>query len=582
MANILKNPVYSNKHGYSGFDMSQLHSFTSTVGELLPIYYDLLEPGDKVSIGTQLKTRTMELDSAAMMSVTEHLEWFFVPLEQIYHLFGSWFYGINDVDSSIYNVSQVRNSFPFIAGNIIKAIASINYYDDLVASNISFLLDPFVNNDNYNGVADSTEGGMTYKRLMDMLGLPISRMEQSKLTDDTALYPLAYNPMFACAYQKIYMDYYRLSDREASDSSYYSLDSMYQTSSSFDIVKAAKFFKLRYRPWKRDFFTSVSPSPLFGSSSVNSLPNQDLTKVHQWLNSQSTYRTVGPDGTGEVSVPTSVGPYMTQVNVLNVTSAMSTASIRTSFAIEKLLRITRQAGKHYDKQTLAHYGVDVPQGISGEVFFLGGTESKLQIGDVIATAASETNALGQVGGKGYGYGEGSRINFTASCHGILMGIYSAEPDVDYTSSGVDKLTTLINREDWYQPEYDDLGQQPLFAYQGRMTQPEDWTNYTNILGWHWRYMERKMKYNIVHGGLQHQLGLGYWKPQRVGFHYNTLSSFLVNPLYLNPVMAVSYAPDNTIADGRLLGLYHTDPLLHELYIDCKKSSKMSTYGVPNL
>lgn len=572
MSNIFKNPAYQNKKGYSGFDMSKLVTFSSTVGELLPIYYDFLLPGDKVSVSTELKTRTMELDSAAMMSVTEHIDWFFVPLTQIYKPFGSWIYGVNDIDTSLIDSRDMRPTFPYVSGEAMWHYCTGNLGSSWTPAGAQ-LYDPFI-------MENGSYSQITYIRLLDMLGVPASHQSQSSSTTSSTM---AYNPMFACAYQKIYMDYYRLSDREENDQFCYNLDKWHVNSGPIDNFSAAKFFRLRYRPWKRDFFTNLNISPVMGSSSINSLANQDLTSVTQWLiqgpNSGQRYTEIDQNGSPNPQNPTTVAS-----NYSFGQLAMNPVNIRTMFAVEKLLEVTRRAGKHYDKQTLAHFGVKVPTGINGEVYYLGSADSKINIGDVIATAASGDNALGQVGGKGYGFGKSGQIQFSADCHGILMGIYSAEPDVDYTNVFVDRLTTMINREDFYMPEYDELGQQPLFAYQGSYVSDTDHdpTRATSILGWQWRYMEYKTKVNTVYGGLQEGFGLGYWKPQRKGFTSNQLTSFLIDPRYLDDVMLVKYSPTSAFYGGVRTGIYNTDPLIHELFVNCKKSSKMSTYGVPNL
>ena len=63
MANFNSNPNHVAKIGYNGFDMGHSLKFSSTVGELLPVYYDILQPGDKVSLKSTIKTRTMPLES---------------------------------------------------------------------------------------------------------------------------------------------------------------------------------------------------------------------------------------------------------------------------------------------------------------------------------------------------------------------------------------------------------------------------------------------------------------------------------------------------------------------------------------
>ena len=107
MSSLLSNPSHRAKIGYNGFDMSNYLKFSSSVGQLLPVYYDILSPDDKVSLQAQIKTRTMELESAAMCQLNEYLEWFFVPMNQLSHAFGSILYNISDLDSSFWTSNDI-------------------------------------------------------------------------------------------------------------------------------------------------------------------------------------------------------------------------------------------------------------------------------------------------------------------------------------------------------------------------------------------------------------------------------------------------------------------------------------------
>ena len=83
MASILKQPSYQNNDSKSGFDLSHRNAFSSSVGQLLPVYCDELYPGDHVIISADMFTRTEPLNKAAFTRVTEHIDYFFVPFPPI-------------------------------------------------------------------------------------------------------------------------------------------------------------------------------------------------------------------------------------------------------------------------------------------------------------------------------------------------------------------------------------------------------------------------------------------------------------------------------------------------------------------
>ena len=600
MANVLSNPSHVAQIGYNGFDMSNLLKFSSTTGELLPVYYDILYPGDKVTCSTELKTRLMPMEASAMANIEEHIEWFFVPLDQIWSLFSQWYNQINDVSSSLFDLQNLRSDFPYI-----DRVAFLQFYKNAFQAQDMYFRDPDING-SFTG---------TSFRLMELLGIPL----QDYSSDEGTSWQMAINPMFACVYQKIYFDYYRISDRESNDPEAYNLDNLSTLDSTPSAALVKKYFTLRYRPRQKDFFTHNYVSPLFGAASLSSWIPADnvgatsglVNAFNQWLvpTDLAEYAVNYPDNpqsgmSPNASKPTFVGVASVTTNQ-KIINGMSPTAIRTAFATQKLLEITRRAGKHIDDQTLAHFGVKVDRRVSGEVLYLGGSTSTIQIGDVLATATTEGSALGQVGGKGYGFGQGKQIHFENDfpCAGVLMAIYSACPAVDYRQLGLDKLHTYINLGDFYRPEFDNLGMQPLFNFQ-RHAQLWDEAGADNyeVNGWQFRFMESKLKYNRVCGSLARTLY--YWTTAYNPSHYNTpsnhdaytqpyyLNYYLCSPFALNDIMLKAYdfsgidniAPSITSDSDDLANRYafDSDPMLHELYFNVKKASKMSSFGLEQL
>lgn len=578
MANILRKPSYQNANGYNGFDMDNLLKFSSTVGELLPVYYDLLQPGDKVTLGTTIKSRTMELASAAMCSLTEHLEWFFVPMEQLYSPFGAWYFGVDDIRSAYYRNMNMYYLPYFAPSQVLTELysnASSNLSDSIFPEN----------------------SGSRY-RLMEFFDIPFEAYYNARAEASV----VGWCPIFAQAYQKIYHDYFRDSDREEMSPGLWNTDIYAENPVSFPLAAFRSFLTLRYRSWKKDFYTNIFPSPLFGSDSVNAMGDRNINYLfHQWLVGTSFYTSstssyysepypsavpVVPEDkvnpSNIVPDPILTGSSITS-NFANIQQSLSPSSIRTSFAVQKYLEVIRRAGKTYDAQQLAHFGVKLSEGISGTCYRLGESTAQLQIGDVIATSTSSagdaTSVLGQVGGKGYAYGQGDSIKFTAPSHGILMCIFSVEPEVDYAGQSFDKLQTLMNRADWFTPEFDNLGMQPLFNYQSLAYNSSDtgWLP-SGIIGWQYRYSELKCKYNRVRGSLRRSLN--FWTTARE-YMSNGLYSFKVNPAFLNSIMLDQYR-GLSVADIESQNFFAHDPLIHELYFNVKKASKMSTYGLESL
>ena len=186
MANLNKNPQYRANLGYSGFAMDKLHKFSSTVGELRPVYYDILNPGDKVSLSSIIKSRTMPIEAAAMCSLTEHIDWFFVPMTRLYKLFPEFYYGVNDNSTSFVNPNNLLGTYPHF-----KFSDLIDLVDDSASS---------AQSDKYFGVLGA------YLRLFEDLGIPTKQVIQFFVDGTTSLDDVNYIKLFAQAYPCIYID----------------------------------------------------------------------------------------------------------------------------------------------------------------------------------------------------------------------------------------------------------------------------------------------------------------------------------------------------------------------------------------
>ena len=85
MANSLFNyKDVRNNPRRSGFDLSNKLCYTAKVGELLPVYWKFVNPGDYFKFGVQHFTRTQPVNSSAFTRLREYYDWFFVPMRLLW------------------------------------------------------------------------------------------------------------------------------------------------------------------------------------------------------------------------------------------------------------------------------------------------------------------------------------------------------------------------------------------------------------------------------------------------------------------------------------------------------------------
>lgn len=584
-----------------GHNLSHDFAFTSPVGYLLPVEHDFLFPGDSVSLDFSLNTITNPLEKPCMSGITEHIDVFFVPLRKLRTVAPEVITNVDDLPTSFVTSQQVKNAawvFPTASlrdyGALAEGLIEASIHD---APSITRAVE--LTKEALNGEL------LPNLRLLEHLGYNpdiFTDENQSWRADD---YQPQVSLMMLCAYQAIFYDYYRLSNFFENKVRAYNLDFADITPVTYELYS---ILELHRRPYKRDYFKNIEPSPLQNSLGVLFDAGSRDNFLNQWLSStdypvfDSTFHSADSEST----------------QVQTGSDATTTVSIRTAFAFEKLLRVSQRAGKHYDDQVLAHFGVKVDKGIANEVYYLGSHQQKIDFGMVVSQASTEDSPLGNLAGRGYSVNNKNNrtIKFKAPCHGVLMAIYSAEPDLMY-HTGLDKIHTMSDIYDFPLPEFDKLGMQPLFGYERRAAL--DFAS--ERLGWQFRYANFKQRYdrctyaftNHVYGhaevdGYELKYGLGAYAPYVISDQNSHLlsssnryrNSLIIDPNDTDQIFLLGYDPSISLNSEWVAGVdtgdmnvsdlcraflssqYTSDPLIHKLGIRYFKSSWMSTFGEPDL
>lgn len=579
MPKELKNPRHVANLSKFGHDLTKILKFSSNPAQLLPVFYDLAQAGDKYRFNTEMFTMLTQIVSPAMVHIEEHVEWFFVPLRQLYQF----------ADDNLYSLDNSRTSYRRnISDSSVMPLISESLLFDAVYEQVENIDNETVNQKNHDeyGVPDY----MNQVRLLQHLGFG-----QSFMIPQEELSRRGYNVMLLLAYQKIFYDKYRITDRTSNNVQAYNVDDLSGLVENLSYNRIQSILKLHYRPWRKDFFTSCFVSPLIDVDSIGMQQasqgmENSLQKFNNWLAPDSHAQIVNQEQGGSPSTnPTTVQQLGSDDVPFNL------ALLRGMFAVEKLSEITRRAAKRYDAQVLAHFGFKVPEGIGTEVIRCGSDKSIIQVNEVVATAAGEDgtgeeilgSSLGERGGKAAGYKDNKNKTFTAPCDGIFMAIYSAEPLADYDDRPLDKFNTFSTRYDYFKPEYDRLGMQPLFWYQLHGTYWPDHPYEFEVLGWQYRFMEYKMKFNQCLGAFVHD-EYKYWTVFRdssmldAGPEALRERFFYINPNILDNILLTHTQFPRTDVPKGLKDVYGRDCMLHWFKFNVYKSSVISNYSLPNL
>lgn len=572
---VLQKPLSISNVSRNAFDVGYSNKFTSCLGMLLPCFVRECNPDEHYRINARMFTRTMPMNSAAFIQCTQHIEFFFVPYRLLWRDFPQFVTGTK-FPTSLYDSKVSSDSPKFDLAKIYNA-----FKEKLTASNPTPA----------GGLGTDLLGYPKIQnamRLLDLLGYGCYYTPES-----TDFAPAAMNPFRLLAYQKICADFYRVANWEDNRVKSWNIDGLnIDLTSSWNAVTLQNFLDnylaLNYRPWKKDLFTIADTqfqgadflSNQFASPSFPSYADTDVASFTPTTHQISGF---------QADVATD--------SINKKTLRLTVSNLRSAFALDKLYRLMSQASDgDYKSQIKARYGFDAyaPQ---MRCQFVGSASSVIQVNPITSTADTLTTTdnafqgtpVGRIYGNGVAQGSDT-FEFDTKEHGILMGICSFVPDVDYSSYGVNIFNKKLSSSEYFQPEFDNLGKQPLDATalylakvpgSGGIQSPA-------VLGWIPRYAEYKTHIDEVHGQLNGNIyrsasgepTLSSWTaPRLAGFEDDKASYWCKDGLsknffYINPSLY------NSIFVNQYEGFQTQDQFICEVSNNVQAVLPMSVSGEP--
>lgn len=278
---------------------------------------------------------------------------------------------------------------------------------------------------------------------------------------------------------------------------------------------------------------------------------------------------------------------------LNTADAqMKISALRSATALQKYKEIQNSNDPDFASQVLAHFGIK-PKTDARTSVFIGGDDKTLSINPQV-----NTNFLdgGQPDIKAIGVGDLSAgCKFTASTYGMIIGIYRAVPQLDYSKVGIDRNLFKTDATDFPIPELDSIGMQTQFRCElsapllGLCESLEPFLSQSSALdmsltyGYAPRYAELKSARDYFEGGF-----VGSYKTWVTGYDQSFLARWRLN---LGSTSVANYGSIDDLFKCRPSMLYpifvnqwsgtvNDDKLLIGSVNTCVAVRPFSMYGLP--
>lgn len=274
---------------------------------------------------------------------------------------------------------------------------------------------------------------------------------------------------------------------------------------------------------KKDYFTSCLPNTQKGSI-VDIIPQSRLN-VNYDLDYANTfnYLDISNDTWRETSAKT--GAYDSSLDgfplfasssiegapiiattpaYVNLNEPLTVNDLRFSFQLQKMLERDARGGSRYNEYLLAHYGVYSPDARLQFSECLGGGRIPLNIQQVAQTSqTTEDSPLANLAGYSQSVGT-SRFNKGFTEHGYVFTVGCIRQIHTY-SQGVPKVFTRFSRNDFYDPLFANLGEQPVYAseiYYDTVGVGAVSDIRTDVLGYNEAWADYRYKPNSVTGQMR--------------------------------------------------------------------------------
>ena len=479
-------------------DLSHTHITSANFMQISPIWNKEMVPGETIKCDVEFLSRTNPLVVPTFGRANIKNSAYFIPYRTI---FRGWNDFITDAPhaNSMNNtelVGNILNTVPYVTNKtLVQAFKDVSYEFNGYSQN-GIYTNSGLSLTNHDIVLNTGSDVVYYRfnrvgqqilRVLESLGYKV----QWNLLDDTK-----YSALPLLAFCKLYLDFYFPQDY-TNTAAYNYLYMLCNADTGVPIelnkVDVGRILSFVYTCYDSDYFVSAwdrPNSPNTGTYSDN-FKISNIDKVNGIMGASTSYNSVfTPFENGSVrnysgslsngNVPdtnrTSMDAPFIQPTLLASTASsvgQGTQLVSTPIseyllhglhALTDYMKRHQLAGSAAFQRYLARFGKALSSEKLNRCVYLGTDTAPVQIGDVWSTspgADKSDNRLGEYAGKSVSYGQGM-FEYTTDEYGMFIIVSSIVPATGYYQ-GIDRNVKHLSKLDFWTPEFDNLGVQPITA-----------------------------------------------------------------------------------------------------------------------
>lgn len=426
-------------------ELSRSHETSLDFGQIVPLFNEELIPSDEFPVKGHFFARVAPLVKPTFGRILFKTVSMFVPYHQI----------AEDADAFLDGKKSWMGATPvlryFTANDLALLFVTTSYglvtTTGASATNYHVM---YLNSSGNPVYLLFTNKGRYYCKIFNALGyqIPENIDLQSGSYWDTTGYLVKFSAYPLLAFFKGYNDWMSQSQRYNTSALSNILLNIrqnkaftgYSTTGKLDDTVIYTLFDNLKLNYDNDYFTSAWQNP---NAPLSAAENVD-TPVFP-----STYSTF-TSATGAVS---------SQMPVTGGVATIYQRSLDFLRSFDEWVRRNNYAGSRDVQQIYARFGIKVDDYRTHFAHVLGTTEDVMNVGDVTSTAQTTGAVLGDYAGKAIVDSKMS-FDYKSSDHGLLMvlGYVTVKPQMSF---GCDRKVLRTEPLDWYNPEFDGIGGDPI-------------------------------------------------------------------------------------------------------------------------